>query len=228
MVSISIGGVFAVNRNNVSEFKVASINGKLGLTTLDGNLDINITGGELSAQSDVYSNKIPEYLAKLDAVVQQLFDSVNTVHKTGHTLTDPPQTNISFFECFTNGVLTINSDIISNPNLIAASSDGTAGNGQIALQISELMNQNLLNGSTLGDVYSNLVSQMGNEKLSASQSSESSLLILEQLSMQRASYSGVSIDEEMTNVIKFQRSYDASAKLIKVADEMLETLINMV
>jgi flagellar hook-associated protein 1 FlgK len=48
------------------------------------------------------------------------------------------------------------------------------------------------------------------------------------LELQKASYSGVSIDEEMANVIKFQRSYDASAKLISVADEMLETIINMV
>ncbi|PJA99521.1 MAG: hypothetical protein CO127_10340, partial [Ignavibacteria bacterium CG_4_9_14_3_um_filter_36_18] len=45
---------------------------------------------------------------------------------------------------------------------------------------------------------------------------------------QKVSYSGVSIDEEMTNVIRFQRSYDAAAKLIKVADEMLQTLIQMV
>lgn len=228
MVSISIGGVFAVNRNHVSQFKTNVVNGKLGLTNMEGDLNINIFGGELSALSEVYTNKIPEYLSKIDAVIQQLFDSVNSVHRSGHTLTDPPQTNISFFESFTNGVLTINSDIVNNTNLIAASADGTAGNGQIALQISELMNQNLLNGSTLGDIYSNLISQIGNDKLSASQFAESSLLILHQLDMQRASYSGVSIDEEMTNIIKFQRSYEASAKLIKVADEMLETLINMV
>ncbi len=228
MVSISIGGVFAVNRNHSSEFKITTTNGQLGLTTSESNLDVNIIGGELHALSDVYSNKIPEYLSKLDEVVQKLFESVNALHSSGHTLTDPPQTNINFFESFTNGVLTINNDIINNPNLIAASEDGTSGNGGIALQISELMNQNILNGSTLGDIYGNLVSQLGNEQLSATQSAESSLLILEQLDMQRASYSGVSIDEEMTNVIKFQRSYDASAKLIKVADEMLETLINMV
>ena len=53
-------------------------------------------------------------------------------------------------------------------------------------------------------------------------------LVMDQLELQRASYSGVSIDEEMSNVIKFQRSYDASAKLIRVADEMLETILNMV
>jgi flagellar hook-associated protein 1 FlgK len=228
MVSISIGGVFAVNRNHASQFKITTTNGKLGLATTDGDLNVKITSGELNAQSEIYSNKIPEYLSKLDEVVQQLFDSVNTAHRAGHTLTDPPQTNINFFESFTDGVLTINNDIINNPNLIAASADGTAGNGETALHISELMNQNILNGSKLGDIYSNLISQIGNETLASSQSAESSLLILEQLDMQRSSYSGVSIDEEMTNVIKFQRSYDASAKLIKVADEMLETLINMV
>jgi len=52
-------------------------------------------------------------------------------------------------------------------------------------------------------------------------------LSLDQLQKQKASVSGVSIDEEMANVIRYQRSYDASAKLIKVADDMLQTLINI-
>ena len=69
---------------------------------------------------------------------------------------------------------------------------------------------------------------MGNDKATADQSTDSTQLILQQLQDQKNSYSGVSMDEEMTNVIKYQRSYDASAKLITVADQMLQTVLDMV
>jgi len=53
-------------------------------------------------------------------------------------------------------------------------------------------------------------------------------LVLQQLDAQQSQESGVNVDEEMVNVLKYQRSYDASAKLIKIADEILKTLIGMV
>jgi flagellar hook-associated protein 1 FlgK len=53
-------------------------------------------------------------------------------------------------------------------------------------------------------------------------------MVLSELEQLRASQSGVSVDEEMTNVLKFQRTYEASAKLITVADEMLQTILSMV
>jgi len=63
---------------------------------------------------------------------------------------------------------------------------------------------------------------------SADKAVESNQLVKEQLINQRSQYSGVSIDEEMSNVILFQKSYDASARLVKIADEMLDVLMNMV
>jgi flagellar hook-associated protein 1 FlgK len=73
-----------------------------------------------------------------------------------------------------------------------------------------------------------LVSSIAYEKVLQDQNSESFDLVVSQLQEQKSNYSGVSLDEEMTDVIKFQRSYEASAKLINIADEMLQTLLNMV
>ncbi len=78
------------------------------------------------------------------------------------------------------------------------------------------------------DNYSSLVSQIGTDAKSASNTANSYNLVVQQLKQQQASYSGVSVDEEMTNVIQYQKSYTASAKLITVADQMLQTLLNMV
>jgi len=225
---ISVGGAFAADRSNVVEFKLVEVNGKLNIVTSQDNIPANISGGELYALTDSYSNYIPKYQNDLDLIIKTLVDSVNSVHTSGYSINNPPQTNINFFEGYENGVLKINSEILLDSNKIAISSDGTQGNGDIAIQIAELNSQKLLNGLSLSDNYSALVSEIGNNKLSADQQAESSQLILQQLEQQKMSYSGVSIDEEMTNMLIFQRSYDASAKLIQIADEMLETLLSLV
>lgn len=227
-VNISIGGVLAVDVSQSVKFEVIKENGELKLSTASGHVLQKIKGGELGAISDVYSSKIPDYEEKLDNVITSLFKSVNSIHSSGYSNEDPPQTNINFFSSYEAGVLKINSEILDDPSKIAVSADGTPGNGDIALQIADLNNQQLINGSTLVESYSSLISDVGSDKASSDSLSSSSALVLQQLQTQKSSYSGVSLDEEMANVIKFQRSYDASAKLISIADEMLQTLLQMV
>lgn len=225
---VSVGGVFGADQNISTEFKINSVNDSIVLTTNDGNSTANIKGGNLYALVDSYSNTIPQYQNGLDNVMKTLMESVNNIHSTGYTNIGSPETGIDFFDSYANGILKINDKILTDNNNIAVSSDGTSGNGDIAVKIADLNNQKLLNGSTISENYSNLVSGMGNDKATADQSTDSTQLILQQLQDQKNSYSGVSMDEEMTNVIKYQRSYDASAKLITVADQMLQTVLDMV
>ncbi len=225
--NISIGGVLAADRSSYVQFTAAIENGALVLKGPDGTSSA-LTGGSLYALSDIYSNKLPSYQSSLDQVMQQLVSSVNAAHSQGSTITDPPQTGVNFFDNYQSGVLTVNKDILNDPSMIAVSADGTSGNGDIAVTIGNIADQKVLNGKTISDSYSDLISKIGNDTSSAKDSATSLQLVLNQLNQQKASYSGVSVDEEMTNVIKYQRSYDASAKLIKVADDMMQTLIDMV
>lgn len=225
---VSIGGVFVADKGSYVQLKSTVVDEKLKITSTDGSSSPTLNGGELFALTDMYNNKIPAYQASLDSYVNNLVSAVNGQHTKGYTLTDPPVTSVNFFEGYTNGVLKINSDISSNPNKIAISKDGTSGNGDIALNISNLDTQKGADGKSLLDSYTDLITQIGNDKKNAADSSQAYQLSINQLEKQRSSVSGVSIDEEMSNVIRFQRSYDASAKLIKIADEMIQTLLNMV
>lgn len=225
---ISIGGTFAADRSDSVTFEAKTINGKLTLASSGNNLNANLTGGSLYALTDMYSTVIPGYQNTLDSFVNQLMTSVNTVHKQGYTLDNPPKTNVDFFSGYSNGILSINSDILADPQKIAVSKDGTAGNGDLASTISDLANQKVINGTTLGDYYTSLVSKIGSDKNASDQNTSSFQAIVQQLQQQKASVSGVSVDEEMTNIIKYQRAYTASAKLIKAADDMLQTLLNVV
>ncbi len=225
---ISIGGALAVDRMHASEFVAEEVNGKLNIKVKDGSYPVVLTGGELNALSQVYSKKIPSYQQKLDSVINKLVESVNSEHVNGYTIDNPPETGINFFDGYVNGQLIINQALLDDPYKIAISQDGTEGNGEIALRIAQLTDAKLLNGNTMQESYSSLINSLGNDGMLQNNFTQANQMVLDELGLLRASQSGVSVDEEMTNVLKFQRTYEASAKLITIADEILKTILNMV
>jgi flagellar hook-associated protein 1 FlgK len=227
-VSVSIGGSFAVDSFHVTEFEMNNDNGILSMRIKGGTHPVILTDGELNALSSVHNQKVTSYKQKLDRIVNTIVREVNNIHSTGYTKTTPPQTGLNFFEEYRDGVLRINQIIVNNPNLIAISSDGSAGNGDLALRISEIVEQKLIDNSTIMEYYTTLINEVGNDGLLNKNLSEANQLVLDQLEIQKQQGSGVSLDEEMTNVLQFQRSYEASAKLIKVSDELLKTILELV
>ncbi len=226
--NVSIGGALAADGLHAAEFEATDVNGKLVIRLKNGGIPVVLNGGQLNALSEIYSDKIPAYQKNLDQIITAFVEAVNQVHKQGYSITNPPQTNINFFESYENGVLKVNQNILNNPSLISVSSDGTNGNGDIALQIAGLREAEIINGSNVIDAYSAFINGIGNDGLLQTNYAQANSMVLAQLEDQRQSVSGVSIDEEMTNVLKFQRSYEASAKLITVADEMIRTILEMV
>ena len=81
--------------------------------------------------------------------------------------------------------------------------------------------------STLNDHYNSLVGKIGIEAQRANSARDSQADVLGQLKNLRESVSGVSMDEEMTKMIEFQKSFDASARLVRTADEMMDTVLNL-
>lgn len=150
--------------------------------------------------------------------------------------TDPTASGITAANIY------VSSDIQDDVSKIAASAGTTnvEGNGDIALAIADLKDTKLSYDSTngvlsssssgdvtIGDFYSGLVTALGS-KVSATESDVTNQqTVVDNLISKRESTSGVSVDEETTNMILYQHAYDASAKVISVIDEMLDTVINM-
>jgi len=228
VANVSIGGVYAVGRLSKIELKTVEEDGKLLIKTKDGTTPVSVSGGELASMQKSYNKDIKSYEKQIDDVLKSVYDEVNNLHVTAYSNTVPPETGIKFFSNYTSGKLEINSEIVKDVNKIAVSADGTDGNNEIAKKIALLKTKELASGLTISDTYSNLVSAIGYEKVLQDQNAESFDLVISQLQEQKSNYSGVSLDEEMADVLNFQKSYDASAKLIGIANQMLETLINMV
>ena len=93
-----------------------------------------------------------------------------------------------------------------------------------ALQYQKVMDDK---SATVDDYYASVVGRIGVESSRANTARDTLNDSLGQLKNIRESISGVSLDEETTKMIEFQKSFDASARLIRTADEMLETVLNL-
>jgi flagellar hook-associated protein 1 FlgK len=154
----------------------------------------------------------------------------------------------TFFTGSSSGDMGVNDTIGLNKNFIAAAqvgSDGTmaSGDNNNALAMTDLRSTSIsisqwtcdrINGntqgsiiSTLEDYYHSLVGSIGITSASVSRDRSFGEMMVNELSTIRDSISAVSLDEEMTNLIKFQHAYAAAAKLIGVSDEMLNTLLEL-
>lgn len=124
--------------------------------------------------------------------------------------------------------LTISADL-EDTNKIAASTteEGLPGNGENALKITKVRhNQEMFAWGNPDDFVKSLVSNLGVDAQEAYRISENQGVMLDAIINKRESVSGVSLDEEMTNMIKYQKAYQASARMINVFDQMLDLIVN--
>jgi flagellar hook-associated protein 1 FlgK len=197
---------------------------------LSGSQDIttSLTGGSLAGLIQIRDQEIPNLGSSLDQLAAGLATALNTANKTGFDLNGAAGVDL-FVPPPAGGVgaaaaLTVN---ITDPALLAASSDGTIGsNGNLAV-LSAVHDQAVANGQTPLDFYSNLVSQVGNTTSNTSADAAASNLILQQLQDQRGSISGVSLDEEAANLIRYQTAYQAAARVVSAVDALLSDAVNL-
>ncbi|HAP34551.1 MAG TPA: flagellar hook-associated protein FlgK [Bacteroidetes bacterium] len=228
-LSVAIDGTTVISNGNYQQLKTGIVANSIVLTTLTSASPVNVTGGEAGGLMKLYNTTLNEYQTKLDELAQTLITQVNNIHSAGYTLGDPAVTGIDFFTGSDASSISINAVIEQDINNIAASADGAAGNNETAIALSKLQNALTMNGNknTVFQFYNGIVSGMGSEIQGLEQETQSQQLVLDQVNSQQNSVSGVSLDEEMTNLIKFQHGFDASARVINTVNEMFDTLLQM-
>lgn len=186
-----------------------------------------INSGQLGGLLSVRDQKIPGLLASLDTLASGLATEFNSANSAGFDLNGNAGGNLFTPPPSGTGAAASLKVSITDPALIAASSDGSAAsNGNLA-NLSAIQNQASIGGETPSDFYGNIVFGVGNDVSNGSSELQSAQLVLQQLQDQRGSISGVSLDEEASNMTQYQRAYDASAQVVVAVNQMLETVINM-
>jgi flagellar hook-associated protein 1 FlgK len=187
-----------------------------------------ITSGQLGGTLQARDQAIPSIKSQLDTLAAGLANAVNTVQAGGFDLNGNAGTNL-FNPPPASGVGAAAglSVAITDPKLIAASSDGTVGSNGNAQALYALSSQPLINGQSPSNYYSGIVFNVGNDAANASAEENASSLVVQQLTDQLSSVSGVSLDEEAANVVRYQDAYQASAQVITTINDMMYTVVNM-
>lgn len=227
---VSIGGIMVTSASGNIPLSETIQSGQVLVSGGDSQHGIDITSGKLGADLEAYNTTIPNYSGLIDSVASTLITQVNALHTSGYGLGSTPSTGIAFFTGSSASDIAVNSQLENNSNLVAASKDGTAGDNSIALAISDLQNSKLMNGnsSTIYNTYNTFVSDLGTSIDAANNTQQTQTLVMQQLNEQQSSVAGVSTDEETTNLIQYQRAYQASSEVINVVNSMFQSILDMV
>jgi flagellar hook-associated protein 1 len=223
----AIGNVATTNGSNGSievSFGGASLVTDSTSATLAESDMTGLSSGKLQGLITLRDTTIPGYQSQLNTIASTLISNTNTQSAAGFDLTGTA--GGTFFTGTGAADIAVNPALISNPALIAASSTGQPGDSGNALAMADMQSSPLIGSSTIDAAYTQLVTQVGADVQQANNQVSTSDALVNALSNQRQSVSGVSLDEEMTNLIKFQRGYQASARALSAMDSMLDQLIN--
>ena len=187
-----------------------------------------IQSGQLKGLLDVRDQTIPSLRASLDTLASGLVTQVNQQHRLGFGLDG--STNQDFFTPTGTTASTI-AVSLTNGRQIAASSTvaGVPGNNTNALALAGLRNTEFvpLGNTTFQEYYSTLAGNFGSIAQGVDGNLRAQEVLHEQMTSQRASISGVSMDEELANLLQYQRSFEAASRMIVVADELFQTILSI-
>lgn len=205
-------------------------------TTVTGTIGgPNNSLGKLGATIQMRDVTVNSYLATLDQLASTVATEVNNVFATGYDLNGVTGGSL-FSPAPPASVTAANLSLsISNPSDIAAAdaapATGGTGNNVIGLKIAALYDAKLTlpGGSmTMAEFYDSLVGKVGVDAQASQRAETSSTGTLNQMNNLRESNSGVSLDEELSNLVKYQKAYQGAAKLVNVANDMLDAVLGLV
>jgi flagellar hook-associated protein 1 FlgK len=229
--NVMIGAMILVDGGDVIEISADAVNvdGELkhALNWKGTTVQLKNSDGELKGLFDSRDITIPHYKDQLDDLARTLIEQVNELHRTGYGVDGVNGRNLFDTTYMTAASMRLSSSIVSDPSRIAASGSGEIGDNTIALAMHDLRKQTVMSSdsSTMNDFYNSLIGKLGIETREAQTSSDSYTMLLEQVEQARQSVQGVSLDEEMTNMIRHQHAYDAAARVITTMDQALDTVI---
>lgn len=195
---------------------------------LDNGTVVDVEGGKLGADIEMYEQDIPELREQLDSVASTLVQEFNDIHIQGYGLEDNTVRNF-FNPVFTTAdEIQVNNDLKTNHQHIAASDQpGEAGNGEIASQLADIRNDAVISGRKLTDYAIGLISSPGENVSDLKSKIEARDSEIQMLTIQQEQVAGVNVDEELSLMIQYQNAYQGAARVMSAAQKMYDTLISI-
>jgi len=244
MLSVNVGHKPLVHADSYNQLESELVNSDSDYDQVetivklkDTETNLTIDRGELKGLMQLSESVVDEYIQDLDQLAASFINEVNQLHKQGTGL-DGSTENIFFVPDLSEqeefesegmaGRISVSDTIVNDAKKIAASETEEIGESRIATMIAQLREKFTMESgtSTFDEYFQGMVSQIGIQTQKAVEDLEIQDQMVKQLEQRKESLTGVSLDEEAINLVKFQRSYQAAAKYITIIDDMLNTIIN--
>jgi flagellar hook-associated protein 1 FlgK len=184
-----------------------------------------LTGGSMKGALTARDGAVQTLRNDLDALAKQLVISVNAAY-------NPTGSTGDFFTAANQTAGTISVDPSVNTTSLKASDGGAAGDNSLALAVAQLANQGFATSASdeidgsFSEFFSKTVSKLGQALAGANSRVDDQTNIEQLVRAQRDGISGVSLDEEMADLLKYQRAFQASSRVFSVIDELLDNVVN--
>lgn len=206
---------------------------------------LEISGGSVMSLFESRDVLVKGFREKLNEFVKGLANEVNKIHETGYGLDgisgrpffinkmDNSDTNIDL------STIAFNPELNDYDRIAAGEAADNFEDNRIALKITELRYSDFFSENgyetdeklrkyTFDEFYRNIITDLGNKGREADTAVEAGKLLVDQIDYRRQSLSAVSMDEEMSNLIRFEHSYNAAARIVNAMDEMLDVIVNRI
>jgi flagellar hook-associated protein 1 FlgK len=192
-----------------------------------------IHGGRLAGAVEARDTAIPDYLTRLDGIAYEMVQQVNTLHQGGFDQLG--NTGQDFFAPLASAagaarLIDVDPAVAGDSRRIAAAGVNQIGDNAVAKGLANLRDALVLDGNsaTLVEGWSHLAYRVGRDTRAAVDGLKAQTDIVNQIDALRDAVSGVSLDEEAVQMIKFQRAYEANARFFSTVDQTLSMLFQLV
>ncbi len=228
---IILAGRTMVARDSVTHFEstYTSVPGgyKMTIVANGQKSQVPLSTGKLSGLLDSLNTQVTNVRDQLDGVAKQLITEVNNLHTQGRT---PLSSGQTFFTGDSMHTINVNSMLLADPDLVAMGRTSDEGDSALAQEIADLAQAGVdgPGSRSVTDTYRSLLTDVASKRSSYSMMVDNQSNVVATLQSRMNSVSGVSLDEEGANMVKYQNSYNAAAKVITTVQAVFETLLNMV
>ncbi|SDZ75783.1 flagellar hook-associated protein 1 FlgK [Desulfuromusa kysingii] len=210
-----------------SVYNGTDVNLELDFGTTNLALDRTALGGEFRGLYEVRDVMIPEVVGRLDQLAYTFATEVNAMHQAGTDLNGNPGTDFFVQPAEVDGAASSLAMNITATDEIAAGNSDAPGDNTNLLAILDLEQQQTIGNDNFVSYYGKIVSTVGVEAARNRQAQEGYEDSLIQLQNMRDGVDGVSLEDEMINLMKYQKGFEASAKFLATVDEMMGTLLTL-
>jgi flagellar hook-associated protein 1 FlgK len=224
------GGAVLVSGSQSFAVSTAQVAGTTHiLAGVDGqDVTSNLTGGDLGGVLQARDQQLPTYQNALDSLAYGIGTQVNQQNALGVDASGNPGAVLFSLPPTQSGAAAQIQVATTNPNAVAAAAlgEGSAGNAN-ATALADLSSANAAGGQTASGFLASFLGQIGSDISAATTNNSAQQATLTQLTTQRDSLSGVSLDEEASNLTQYQRAYQAAAQVFNIANSVIASALNL-